>query len=161
MVTSADTVILISIITSLFWFKIMYQNLKSFGKNRKWSPEDEEAFRKEVDQQDVESQENDGQEFTFSDRITNVNENDKENIIYALLLMWGILIIGDDVCIDILFYTAIIYTVFRLLHTIFYLLGINAKPLIPRSFAWLLGQISAAVLAITLPVGAIRIKLKS
>ena len=159
MVEAIDTVITISILTSLFWFKITYQNVKGFGKNRKWSPEDEIAF-KENDESDPEAQNTEKTEFTSADRWTNINENDKENIPYTLLLMWGILIIGDDVSIDVLFYTAIIYTLFRLLHTIFYYLGINQKPLIPRSFSWLLGQIAAAILAIMLPVGAIRIKIK-
>ena len=137
----------------------MYQNLKGFGKNRKWSPEDQVAFKKNDD--DIDSMEKGNANFTSSDRWTNINENDKENIPYTLLLMWGILIIGDDISINVLFYTSIIYTFFRLLHTIFYYFGVNKNPLPLRSFVWLLAQIAGAILAIMLPVGAIRIKINS
>ena len=145
--------IIVAFISSFFWCKIYIQNLLGFGKNRKVSPEDKEIFKMQNSEDN--EQGNDEEEFTWRDRITNINNNDKENIPYTLFIMWGTLIIGDELSCQILIYASIAYTVFRLLHSISYLCGWNSKPIPMRTTSFQFAQVSAIIIMIFLPVGAV------
>ena len=159
--------IALSFITSLFFLKIFFGNIRAAGATRKWSPEDKIAFKidpeyapidKKDDEDDGGVQESAQQSETFTkrDRWANICSNDHENIPYALFIFWGCFAIGDDMCCPIVFYTSILYTIFRFLHTIFYANGINPKGVPLRSLMFGLGQLSVVVSAIVLPIGAIR-----
>ena len=154
MVSANVVEIVISFITSFFWFKIFIQNVSGDKSSRKWSPEDAKNWPEMAGKNNDIEQSNDEQ-FTIKDRVTNVNSNDKENIPYTLIVMWGIFMINNESTNKALFYLSIIYLAARLLHTLFYLAGINEKPLVLRTASFMIGQLTGACLAITLPVGAI------
>ena len=162
-----EAVIAVSFVTSFFFAKIFLGNLKSFGTNRKISPEDKAAFNLEYD---AIGQKEDGAdddnapdiavtEFSSKDRWTNVSNNDKENIPYALFIFWGSIIVGssmtDDWFNQITFYTSILYAVFRLLHSVFYIFAINPKGVPLRSLMFMFGQLTAMTAAVSLPIAAI------
>eukprot|EP00484_Ammonia_sp_Unknown_P022606 CAMPEP_0197024144 /NCGR_PEP_ID=MMETSP1384-20130603/4777_1 /TAXON_ID=29189 /ORGANISM="Ammonia sp." /LENGTH=156 /DNA_ID=CAMNT_0042452487 /DNA_START=93 /DNA_END=563 /DNA_ORIENTATION=+ len=149
-----DAAIVLAFITSFFWFKTVIQNNLG-ASSRKVAPEDVEAFGIE------QTEEQKAVEFTTKDRWTNINGNDRENVQYTLFLMFGNFFLGNEAAMTVGMYASICYVVFRLLHTIFYLKGINGKPVPLRSLCFGLGQLSALTLAIMLPVGAVLNKVNS
>eukprot|EP01084_Bolivina_argentea_P313344 542624_1 len=173
MATNSQTqlAITLSFITTFFWLKIWFGNVKASGANRKHSPEDKIAFGKDDgtmghgleatspdDDQNLKSDVGNSQPtstFTSKDRWSNINQNDRENIPCTLFIFWGCAIIGHELTTDIVFYTSILFTIFRLAHTICYANGINPKGVPLRSLMYAFGQLTALVSAIMLPIGAV------
>ena len=147
--------ITLSFITTFYWFKIWVGNIKAAGANRKWSPEDKVAFDVDKNKDKGDTPTEQQQEvFTKADRWSNINSNDWENIPWALFVFWAILIIGHELSVEMTLYLSIIHTVFRLLHTVFYAFSINPKGVPLRSLMYGLGQLTAGICAIMLPIGA-------
>merc|ERR1719385_686139 len=84
--------------------------------------------------------------FGAKDRIYNININDKENVPYALFLIWFIILINEETCVEVCMWVSIAWVVCRLLHTVFYYCGLQPW----RSLIWMVGQLAAIVLIFTL-----------
>eukprot|EP01084_Bolivina_argentea_P116635 207210_1 len=109
------TSIAMAFITAYFFIKIFFQNNKG-AKKRKTSPEDLKYYNKEYDPiNKKENEDDDGggsvrqTEFTQKDRWSNINANDNENIPWALFVFWGCIVIGEEYCCLITFFTSILY----------------------------------------------------
>ena len=179
--TFEQAVVAVACVTTFFWLKILIGNFKSAGKSRKLSPEDRAAFNIQytpVDKKDDAPDEDVGggsgaginldpsasnraERFTNRDRWNNLTNNAKENVPYALQVFWGCIIvayIGNDNIEwlnGVTLYTSSLYAVFRFLYMIFYLYGINSRPVPLRSLVYGLGQLVAGIAAICLVVAAI------
>lgn len=174
--------IAVSCVSTFFFCKIFVGNYQARGKSRKLSPEDREAFNikyrpvKQKDDEEVGGGNGGGgddaaptevdalngaERFTRRDRWKNLGNNDKENIPYAMFIFWGLIIVGFvggdsiDWVNSVTLYTSILYTICRLLYTVFYLYGCNSRPVPLRSLVYGLAQLIAAIAAISLPIAAI------
>eukprot|EP00484_Ammonia_sp_Unknown_P001963 CAMPEP_0197024374 /NCGR_PEP_ID=MMETSP1384-20130603/4922_1 /TAXON_ID=29189 /ORGANISM="Ammonia sp." /LENGTH=183 /DNA_ID=CAMNT_0042452743 /DNA_START=38 /DNA_END=589 /DNA_ORIENTATION=+ len=168
-------IIALSFITTFFCLKIFFGNSKAAGSNRKLSPEDKIAFGVDdgttghdleagllanapdaAGNDDKQSAQNQSAPaFSSKDRWSRINANDWENIPWTLFIFWACAIVGHKLSTQIVFYTSILYTVFRLGHTICYANGINPKGVPIRSLFYALGQLTAVISAVMLPVGAL------
>jgi len=153
-----DVQILIAFATAFMWFKIFIQNVVGTGEGRKVTPEDA-GVPGTAEQPEV-TEDQPAVEFTKKMRLYNINNNDKENVPYTLFLFWGTYVIatndvsGDSwACLDVLFICALIWTLMRFFHTMFYLFGIQ-KPLPFRSASWAIGQFAALAVAVTMVIAA-------
>mmetsp|Transcript_19750 Transcript_19750/g.22409 ORF Transcript_19750/g.22409 Transcript_19750/m.22409 type:complete len:152 (-) Transcript_19750:206-661(-) len=81
-------------------------------------------------------------------RWQRIVQNDVENLPLGLVVMWGTLGYADDA--DAHIALALIWTVMRILHTVFYAIKIP----FPRSIVYILGQISVLGMLINGCVGA-------
>eukprot|EP01083_Nonionella_stella_P184128 667345_1 len=145
-------IIAVACVTSILFIKMMVTSGKAKSP-RKWAPEDYAAWKKDPDEH-KRQMEREKEEFTKGDRWRNIYLNDSENIPYALFIFWGLVIVNGPICAPSAFYLSIFYCLFRLLHTIFYALGIQGSGS-KRSLMWAFGQLTSLIAAVMLVVGAI------